>query len=127
MSTQLLVGHFTWHKWEEPTIHSSVYPASPDAKWQSSGTGQGTGIFDGSEATIARQWQAMLLEPAVSVLGHSNRYAASARASAAASTHQKFSNPGALQRLSALQQWPSTLFHVALYNCAWTQGSIDAS
>ena len=70
-------------------MHSSVYPASPDAKWQSSGTGQGTGIFDGSEATIARQWQAMLLESAVSVLGHSNRYAASARASAAARTRQK--------------------------------------
>ena len=69
-------------------MHSSVYPASPGAKWQSSGTGQDTGIFDGSEATIARQWQAMLLESAVSVLGHSNRYAASVRASAAASTRQ---------------------------------------
>ena len=71
------------------TMHSSVYPASPGAKWQSSGTGQGTGIFDGSEATIARQWQATLLKSAVSVLGHSKRYAASARASTAASTHQR--------------------------------------
>ena len=84
-------------------MHNSVYPANPDAKWQSSGTGQGTGILDGSEATTARQWQAMLLGSAVSVLGHSNRYAASAKASAAARTRQRIQRSGALQRLSILQ------------------------